>query len=865
MFRAIGDFDGSDSLKCISLIPGDQLSAVHVLDETWYIGFNERSKKTGAFPSACVQPEEGNDYTPLPAKNASTEGLPEKPVYANVSKQIQERKASLMNEDQRPRQNSPGPLAFDVNKLRKTKPEKTFKLKMVKNTEKDENEEEKEAKAEEIFSKSNTLRSVRFDDIKIEHSISIPESVASWQDSSFEESFRDQLANYDNYYGETTKGKNKKSAKKENSDRDYHRFGKLSSFKSSTENLIKSSKEEKRGVKAVIGVISGLVIGVLMFLVYHYSFGYTLAEAGILMAFLTVLFCIGMAFSSFIRCIIALVVPNFFTGVGRAILLSAIFALILKHPVSNISHNARETGSSMACVVELAANQTRVLQRQLAVPIEDLTQYIRKQQDDFKDITREMHSKFKLVDDTLKQLVEGATTADEALNVIRKKCRIAVNSLETDCENQCASAKFPVTEICKAGSLCAGFDFSKSCDDIKLGVDLYDVAKKTRSALDDVINYFDVEMVVSGEFSGTANVSKPAEAIQAEVEKDIGGKLDAFDSVMSVVRKCLSLSLFLIFIQSFWYLRNYLAKDGYDNIYITKQFKQMDKEAEKNGRETVLPLKTREKDEYVNTSSIKLNATEISYSKLGLIQVLLHFLLYILVIIFDYALYYILYLVREYGDIELEIESRGRVQIVVAGNGPVAEFYKLLVRGYNLDRGFNMTLDIEPCLPEPREPSGAMIPVFLILYFIALAVVLLRAYGMRLRRKVSAYYCQEQELARLDYLHKKIRHKRVGFLKFLRQQIKSTHKEEQVKNQLRFSSWLAFNFPFIAQFLPKKIKLECTSCGQQETSFNKVKLAKCNGTKGGVQCDAVYCEECYIALQEICPLCSSNDIVVLRE
>lgn len=66
MFRAVCDFDGSDTVKCISLVSGDQLSAVHVLDTTWYIGFNERSKQTGAFPAACVEPEEGNDYTPLP-------------------------------------------------------------------------------------------------------------------------------------------------------------------------------------------------------------------------------------------------------------------------------------------------------------------------------------------------------------------------------------------------------------------------------------------------------------------------------------------------------------------------------------------------------------------------------------------------------------------------------------------------------------------------------------------------------------------------------------------------------------------------------------------------------------------------------
>lgn len=66
MFIAVSDFDGSDSLKCISLATGDKVSAVHVVDETWYIGFNERTKKTGAFPSACVEPEAGNVYTVLP-------------------------------------------------------------------------------------------------------------------------------------------------------------------------------------------------------------------------------------------------------------------------------------------------------------------------------------------------------------------------------------------------------------------------------------------------------------------------------------------------------------------------------------------------------------------------------------------------------------------------------------------------------------------------------------------------------------------------------------------------------------------------------------------------------------------------------
>lgn len=157
-----------------------------------------------------------------------------------------------------------------------------------------------------------------------------------------------------------------------------------------------------------------------MFIIYHFSFGYTVPEAGILCAVLTVLFCTGMAFSSFFRCIIALVVPNFFTGIGRTIMLSAIFALMLNYPVSNISQNARETGTSMACIVELAANQTRVLQRELAIPIRDMSEYVQDQQKELKATTEEMHAAFARVKSVLDKFDKGAATADEALDFVKE-------------------------------------------------------------------------------------------------------------------------------------------------------------------------------------------------------------------------------------------------------------------------------------------------------------------------------------------------------------------------------------------------------------------------------------------------------------
>lgn len=188
---------------------------------------------------------------------------------------------------------------------------------------------------------------------------------------------------------------------------------KVSSLTSRARSLLNSQKEEKRRIKALIGVTSGILIGMFVFLVYRYSFGYTFSEAGILSIIFTVLICVGLALSSFVRCIIALVVPNFFTGVGRTVLLSAIFALILNHPISNISYNARNTVHTMACVVEIAVNQTLELQREMAINLHDLKNYVMKQNKELKDVVDKLDSKFDNINTILDQLEDGSMPIEE--------------------------------------------------------------------------------------------------------------------------------------------------------------------------------------------------------------------------------------------------------------------------------------------------------------------------------------------------------------------------------------------------------------------------------------------------------------------
>jgi hypothetical protein len=208
--------------------------------------------------------------------------------------------------------------------------------------------------------------------------------------------------------------------KRTESFRSYHRFGKLNAFKCRVDSLINSSKEDERFLKAIFGIISGIIIGILIFLVYRYSFGYTFTEAVILTGILTALICTGLALSSFIRCITALVVPNLFTGIGRTVLLSAIFALILEFPISNISHNAKAAGGSMACVLGIAINQTKALQLEMSIPSDDLRNYVRKQNEERKALVDKLESAFGILTQTLDLLDDGSATTESVKCSLQK-------------------------------------------------------------------------------------------------------------------------------------------------------------------------------------------------------------------------------------------------------------------------------------------------------------------------------------------------------------------------------------------------------------------------------------------------------------
>ncbi|KAH3878047.1 hypothetical protein DPMN_001927 [Dreissena polymorpha] len=157
------------------------------------------------------------------------------------------------------------------------------------------------------------------------------------------------------------------------SDGKYRPMPKLTRFMSdSTEKVLHSKRGAHKTTKAVFGAFIGVLIDAGLYILCVFSFGYTYDSAAIFVSIATVLLSASLALSSHCRCIASLYVPNFFTGKGRAVLLTVLLSLIVSYPLENIANNAKKTGKSMSCLVELATNQSRYLQDESRQPVEKL-------------------------------------------------------------------------------------------------------------------------------------------------------------------------------------------------------------------------------------------------------------------------------------------------------------------------------------------------------------------------------------------------------------------------------------------------------------------------------------------------------------
>ncbi|ESO82716.1 hypothetical protein LOTGIDRAFT_155733 [Lottia gigantea] len=600
--------------------------------------------------------------------------------------------------------------------------------------------------------------------------------------------------------------------------------------------LLKYSDGKNSRLKALFGVLAGIVLGAAIFLAMYYSFHYDILVSSIITGVSTILLAIGLAISTRCRCIVLLVFPSLATGKGRAAFLFIITGLLLMGPITNITNNSSQVAISMACITELAYNQSQALQDRLQEPVRSLREQIQRGVSEVTKYGEELDKAFKVLEDGIDKAEKTASIALDTVKDLKNKCEGRVNSGFSKCQRDsrriqadCKKVLDPISDTVSKGvngfvrgvsrvfgkrrrrrrsfysstrptllkrrkrgvcdvfnvgdTICGGFKYLGVCNVVTIPGNLVSgIFNGIRSVIDAYSNLFEVGVRNSGNIDSNANSSQSAAQIVDNVRSELTDKLDMATYFITILTRIMSTSIVLLIINAFLYDKRYKSKLSFDNLYITRYFKEIDGKRRAEHKKSILPLKKNERKMYTDTRAIKLSVAEKVKCKMGIAQVLLHSVITIMVILFDYLLHFTLYLLNKHGDVRLTFTGESNVNIQITGSGLMAQLFKILANDISIAQAYNSTINIDVCLPQPTEPDQSQIFLFAVLYVVALFFVIMQGYGQRLLHAIAAYFYPEREQQRVNYLYRKILVKRKTFILEAKQLILSNTVDDERKS-----------------------------------------------------------------------------------
>lgn len=310
--------------------------------------------------------------------------------------------------------------------------------------------------------------------------------------------------------------------------------------------------------------------------------------------------------------------------------------------------------------------------------------------------------------------------------------------------------------------------------------------------------------------------------------------------------KSLPAAIVILGCAAFVHLRNYLSKDDYDNIYVSDLFRRIDLERSKvSGIAELLPLKRYERCFVVDTGTLALGRPEIGLWSDGLCIFVLHLLLSVVCCGFDFSLYWVLALVQRHSRPGFDVTGSDSLDLVVTGRGIIVDLLDIFLKGFHPGRWFSFTGDTQACLPVPRPPSLRRLCVLGGLYVLLLLSIVLKAYVLRLRDRITGFFYCQRQLERVSYLWRVLAAQRLQLPRLLHEMARANHRNDcaTLPACYRKSAKTGCGQVFCARCLV------CVSRVHQRS------VRACERTRS---CPGLYCPECYEDIERICPLCADE-------
>ncbi|CAG5132395.1 unnamed protein product, partial [Candidula unifasciata] len=339
--------------------------------------------------------------------------------------------------------------------------------------------------------------------------------------------------------------------------------------------------------------------------------------------------------------------------------------------------------------------------------------------------------------------------------------------------------------------------------------------------------------------------------IKTAILKEIREKLSIIDVVQAIIDNVMSFTVLLVVFKGFTYRRKYLNKPGFDNVYITRHLFQIEARRQELEQETLFPLRHMEKYKYLPTFAYWMTKNEAKKLIKGIIFWVFAAFHAIYYMVCDYAVYWVLDLVRRHMDFHTSSALPPHLQFHVRGQGPMSDMFKSMVGTVQPVADENLDVDTGTCLPNPKKPNLPVYRTIAILLIITFFLTIFEAYAMRMRHAVGACYYPYRERVRAVWLYNHILTRRGSFLIFMRRQLRRRFKNEKSVQKISIISRLQAQFricKILCRLLGRRRK-HCLSCGKEGKVEDLDNFIHCDN------CKSPYCNECFIALGNVCTAC----------
>ncbi|CAK9814408.1 Protein sneaky [Anthophora quadrimaculata] len=662
--------------------------------------------------------------------------------------------------------------------------------------------------------------------------------------------------------------------------------------------------------RAFIGFFLGFLMGVIFYVYIIVDLQFdpyvTVSLGGIVIVMLS----IGCASSIQVRCICLLTIPAFFGRAGRSMLRALIFGYIIAGPLFNLLYNAKEVVRTFSCTSQLTYNLTKTRfdlmfspfqqailamkadaneikdtlssVRDLMAPIveevEGEEEMLRlKEENDYLDELQGDTKRSKEIEEKHEKQIEKAKTdadmyeakykkkiearCEEQLSRGSARCRDMFGDAYNKCYNKvsvfvawllCWPMK--LTFVCNLVQALGGSSICDPEGKVDSGIGEGYVALKSardefsRSLKDAKLQYKVKKPAIILDLQDSAYAAKA-------VIHQFKARQKLFESVMTIIKRCLSFVFLKIILSAQNYHDKYLTEIEHDNIYVTPYFRRIDARRKARGSMTLLPLKKIERNKFVDPYSLKPSKAEGFQMTGQIVKLILELISATVFVILDWLFYEVLDLIRRHAYMEYTQTGHHDLSLEIRGTGVIASLIRSTVHGFNIKKRIKTVVSNSACLPQPTK-----LPTYIILkiygtFFAIFLLIFTSVYTQRTRRGICSFFYRKREKRRVLYLYNENLRRRIAYAKFMKAKVKNMVRTRHLENEVDF--WLALRlkwpdrFGWLQYFACARER--CLICGDPEPRKGP-KYLQCT-TPG---CPFVYCAECWRDVGKICYACNES-------